>query len=68
MEQQQKKKEEEEAKVQTLESTSQQAENSSDNNNKDSFEEMSVDELNSLTAEQRRDQMLQALQKRTGSP
>jgi coupling of ubiquitin conjugation to ER degradation protein 1 len=31
------------------------------------FDEMSVDQLNSLTPEQRRDQMLQALQKRTNT-
>lgn len=31
------------------------------------FEDMSVDELNTLSPEQRRDQMLQALQRRTSS-
>lgn len=32
-----------------------------------SFDDMSVDELNSLSAEQRRDHMLQALQRRTSN-
>lgn len=34
---------------------------------KPTFEDMSVDELNSLSAEERRDQMLKALDRRTSS-
>lgn len=65
MEQQLKKKELEEQQA-NVGSSSSSSGHTSENKDK-SPEEMSVDELNSLTAEQRRDQMLQALQKRTSS-
>lgn len=38
--------------------------NNVSNNDSKTFDEMSVDELNSLSAEQRRQQMLQALDRR----
>lgn len=69
-EQQQKKEEADKAAATSVAAAAAESSKSSNvtEEDKTSFEEMSVDELNSLTAEQRRDHMLQALQKRTNSP
>ncbi|CAO3616454.1 unnamed protein product [Mucor hiemalis] len=68
-EQQQKKEEADKAAATSVAAAAESSKSSNvTEEDKTSFEEMSVDELNSLTAEQRRDHMLQALQKRTNSP
>lgn len=68
MEQQQKKEqEEEEQKLKEINAAESSSSSKKEESNTTTFDEMSVDELNSLSAEQRRNQMLEALQKRISS-
>lgn len=70
MEQQQKKQNIEQQDVQGSSSTTAAIPVSTKEGQEDeekTFEDMSVDELNTLSPEQRRDQMLQALERRTSS-
>jgi coupling of ubiquitin conjugation to ER degradation protein 1 len=58
---------EQQKQKQEKEQTSQSMQPPVQQESKKSFDDMSVDELNSLSAEQRRDHMLQALQRRTSN-